>query len=158
MIKQTHTTQVHREINSHGINRVNACLYKPILHLPQSRKKDTQLLSWNRKHSKFTALTNYRAKLTELPTCSRQLHCNTTPVCKLHQQTVSSLGAAAVQSLEPQWMVLLTTGVQFRAALQHFLAALPEAPEMICLWRKEGISSSQIEGKHFQALRAARLA
>lgn len=37
------------------------------------------------------------------------------------------------------------------------MAALPEAPEMICLWRKEGISSSQIEGKHFQASRAARL-
>lgn len=81
-------------MNSHRINRVWACLYTSTLCLPQGRCTHTNNCCGigSVVNSQLLLITQH--KLTQLPTRSRQLRCNTTQVCKLHQQTVGVHGAA----------------------------------------------------------------
>lgn len=146
-------------MNSHRINRVWACLYTPTLCLPRGRRTHTNNCCGigSVVNSQLLLITQH--KLTQLPTCSGQLRCNTTPVCKLHQQTVGVHGAAAVRGLDPQ----MDGFTHNRNHVQSSPTALSGSPtwsptDDLFLERGRDFLLTNWRETHFQASRAAHLA
>lgn len=155
----THTHEVRRQMNSHRINRVWACLYTSTLCLPQGRRTHTNNYCGigSVVNSQLLLITQH--KLTQLPTRSGQLRCNTTPVCKLHQQTVGVHGAAVVRGLDPQ----MDGFTHNRNHVQSSPTALSGSPtwspaDDLFLERGRDFLLANWRETHFQASRAAHLA
>lgn len=142
--KQTKPThQVHGQMNSRGINRSVNLLIQTRFVLTTGWEQAHEQLLWNRKCSKFTAFTNYPAEARPAA-CVLWATPHQCETCNSRQRVCNIFLRAVVQGLDPHTDASPADRVGLWAALQLFLTAL----SMICLCRREGVSSLQSEKQY----------